>query len=1097
MRLNICNINSFGMRGVMMLAFLGMGMGVWGQTTITQWDFETIAEADRNSPPPSTGSGTASIVGSMSTGTTTSNYNPAGFGNCNASSNNAGGGWGISNAASGANETSGAQFLVSTSGFEDIIVSFEHRLSNAATRTRRFQYTLNGTDWINLDVVEGTNYTIGCANQGGVDLGRIDASNPVGNNAGDRWTQVEINLSAIAGANNNPNFGFRIVAAHYSNTGAFRQANSVGTAATAGTWRFDNVTVSGTSLITPTTYYYSGTGDLENTANWGTNTDGTGTNPPNFTNASQTYEIRNTAAVTLTNNWTVSGGGSKVALGDGTNAISLTLNGELGGGIDVSNNATLILNNATIPSFGTLATGSTVHYAQNSTVNIVGGVDYHHLILSGSGEKLFPNSNITIHGNWTVDGTTVNTAASSFRTISLNGNLTLANNPTFGTGTNSENHFHRRFNIEMSSSSAQTISGTGTLRCGRLISTKSDGSLSISGVSINLFSRIILNYTGTAAFADGGIEMTIGDNVEVNGETSAYNLTGTIILTRTDGTTSPHNIRRDGANSNNPAVWEFNNLLLNSTALINFQPTNAPVAYTIKGNLTIQNNDANVDLGTNNTISVGGNFTNNGTDNNLVVYQGGALTVAGSMTNNGTIELRATAKDKYARLITNAASGTGTVSQEMRLIPGSVFKWYAMGAPTTGVAVNSIGSGQFTSTSVYSWSAVDGWAPANTGTFTRGQGLFVAAGENSPNGFFTIPADNSNITFSGVNPDNSSDVVVTGMGFSATPPTGVTFSTNPSVTTGWNLLANPYHSDFDLNGLDTDNGSPEKSLHIRTISGYEAYNPATNTPSSARYLSPGEGFFVRATATGQNFTFARSRRATSGGDGLLRPTMMIDKVEVEVRKDSNTADVAYINFMADATIDFDGMYDAHKLNNVDAHPTFYTELGNYMYAINSLPVLTGKFSLPAGFKTATAGSYTISIKNLQDLNPSIQVTLEDKLTNTKTLLNSNDYTFTHVAANASDRFILHLHYSAIGLDGEEALSKFNTWVHEGTVHIKGFEDLGNARIRVTGLSGKVVYATTAELAQEEVRLSLPSLRKSIYVLSIETAAQNKNIKFIH
>lgn len=226
------------------------------QTTITQWTFENTFTAA--TPEPTTGTGSASIVGSMSGGATGN----AGFGNCNASSNTAGIGWQIGTASPGTtNESSGVQFLVSTAGFQGIKLSFDHRLSNSATRTRRIQYTLNGTTWNNLDLVEGTNYTRGCPNQGGVDLGRIDASNPVGNNAGDRWTQVTVDFSAITGANNNPNFGVRIVAAHYSNTGQFRQANNVNSVATGGTWRFDNVTVTGTGApqMRITEWMYSGT----------------------------------------------------------------------------------------------------------------------------------------------------------------------------------------------------------------------------------------------------------------------------------------------------------------------------------------------------------------------------------------------------------------------------------------------------------------------------------------------------------------------------------------------------------------------------------------------------------------------------------------------------------------------------------------------------------------------------------------------------------------------------------------------------------------------------------------------------------------------
>jgi hypothetical protein len=188
--------------------------------------------------------------------------------------------WQIGTANPGtANESSGVEFFASTVGYENIIFSYDHRLSNAATRTARIQYTLNGgSTWVNLDV-DVTNYdNSACTNRGGIDLGRIDASDPVGTNVSDSWGRRRIDFSAIPGANNNPDFGVRILAAHHATTGQFRQANNVGTVATGGTWRFDNVTFAGTVILAAPTTQDSGidfTGVLTNgfTINW-TNGDG-------------------------------------------------------------------------------------------------------------------------------------------------------------------------------------------------------------------------------------------------------------------------------------------------------------------------------------------------------------------------------------------------------------------------------------------------------------------------------------------------------------------------------------------------------------------------------------------------------------------------------------------------------------------------------------------------------------------------------------------------------------------------------------------------------------------------------------------------------
>lgn len=208
---------------------------------IAVWTYEPL-QGTANAPTPNIGTGTSALVGSM-TGATTATGSTTGC--AQASGTTA---WAIGTATPGTNESSGVEFRTSTVGYANITFSYDHRLSNTATRTARIQYTLDGSTWANLDLDAGNYDNSACTNRGGLDNGRIDASDPVGTNVSDSWGRRTIDLSAITGANNNPDFGIRILAAHYSTTGEFRQANNVASIATAGTWRFDNVTFQGIAV---------------------------------------------------------------------------------------------------------------------------------------------------------------------------------------------------------------------------------------------------------------------------------------------------------------------------------------------------------------------------------------------------------------------------------------------------------------------------------------------------------------------------------------------------------------------------------------------------------------------------------------------------------------------------------------------------------------------------------------------------------------------------------------------------------------------------------------------------------------------------------
>ena len=218
-----------------MLLMLAPGFAI-SQTTISQWTFDPLQGTNAN-PTPNTGSGTANLVGSMvGFGGTATGMSGTGCG-AQTSGTSA---WAISSANPGTtNESSGAQFVVSTVGRSGIIVQWDQRFSNTSANTVRLQYTTDGgSSWNNFTMTP-SNTTL-CA--GSINNGRFE------NNAGDVYRRVIVNLSAITAVDNNPNFGFRAVAAHYQSTGQFRQSNTPANVATAGTWRFDNVTVSGTVI---------------------------------------------------------------------------------------------------------------------------------------------------------------------------------------------------------------------------------------------------------------------------------------------------------------------------------------------------------------------------------------------------------------------------------------------------------------------------------------------------------------------------------------------------------------------------------------------------------------------------------------------------------------------------------------------------------------------------------------------------------------------------------------------------------------------------------------------------------------------------------
>jgi hypothetical protein len=201
---------------------------------IALWTYEPLQGATAT-PTPNIGTGSSALVGSMTGPGTSTGMNTASGCGSQTSGTTA---WAIGTAAPGTSESSGGEFRTSTLGYENIAVQWEQRWSNTAPNTVRVQYTLDGSAWTNFEMTDAnTNYCLGSLNNG-----RFEAA------GGDVYRRITADLGAISGVDNNPNFGFRVVAAHYQGTGEFRQANTPTNIATGGTWRFDNVTVSGLAL---------------------------------------------------------------------------------------------------------------------------------------------------------------------------------------------------------------------------------------------------------------------------------------------------------------------------------------------------------------------------------------------------------------------------------------------------------------------------------------------------------------------------------------------------------------------------------------------------------------------------------------------------------------------------------------------------------------------------------------------------------------------------------------------------------------------------------------------------------------------------------
>lgn len=204
----------------MLLSFCGFAQ------TVAFWDFNSDP-ADGSTATgtlnPVIGTGTITLLGGITNTFATGNPNDPSGDNSGVNT--------TSYPAQGMSPlTAGLQFDVSTAGYNNIVVEFEQRLSNTANNTYVLQYTLDNT---------------GVSTGGIVDwfTAQVFTFTPAPTGTGDTWHSRSYDFSAIAGLNNNPTAGFRVVSDFDPVAGTYLAARSTSTYSGGGTVRFDLFTV--------------------------------------------------------------------------------------------------------------------------------------------------------------------------------------------------------------------------------------------------------------------------------------------------------------------------------------------------------------------------------------------------------------------------------------------------------------------------------------------------------------------------------------------------------------------------------------------------------------------------------------------------------------------------------------------------------------------------------------------------------------------------------------------------------------------------------------------------------------------------------------
>ena len=345
----------------------------------------------------------------------------------------------------------------------------------------------------------------------------------------------------------------------------------------------DNYKVTVGSAVT-SSYYLTANSDATILSNWGTNTNGTGTPPTDFTAPNQTFNIFNTGAI-IGSDWTVNGSASKVVLGDGTNANSLMIPATafLDGKIDLAASTTLTIGHITkFPAINTISPTSSVIFNGaadqivqtgsygNLTVNTTGTLNSPGAlsvagalsIANGSTLNMGPNKLLTV-GSVSGTGTLKTQYSSSASATALPADITWPFSISYNSLTTTQS-------IVQGSYTNLDITGGGPRNLlGALITVS--GSLLADGVTFNSGTSLI-DFKGTTA-------QTLGNDFPASAMKISNSSASGLSLTASDKILDAINLELAGNLSSGGFNEVMGTLTLTNTSVLNLASTSHNIAF--------------------------------------------------------------------------------------------------------------------------------------------------------------------------------------------------------------------------------------------------------------------------------------------------------------------------------------------------------------------------------------------------------------------------------------------------------------------------------------------------------------------------------------
>lgn len=466
----------------------------------------------------------------------------------------------------------------------------------------------------------------------------------------------------------------------------------------------------------------------------------------------------------------------------------------------------------------------------------------------------------------------------------------------------------------------------------------------------------------------------------------------------------------------------------------------------------------------------------------MIIQAGTGVSVNNDVVLKDTLNIMSSSSANGSLIISGDVSGE--ISYSLYLTGGAAGPWHLVTCPVSGQNINDFVSNTNNSIPV---SANNNYG---VGVYSEVSGVwnyFHNGSGTSPN----IPASTAGnfVQGAGYAILRSSDGYITFNGRVATSNQAKSLSSSE-----WNLIGNPYPCFISINnGADPtnnliSNGSSSTDDYYEAVYIWDANTGdyrAINHASEASYLSPGQGFFVKADADGGDYHFTKEMQSHQSGNWFERRTFPKPSIVVSIESPSSESSTE-IKFIDEGTEGFDVGYDAASFPLSSKEMYIATKLvdgsrDSVSFALQCLSAQSDVSAIiPLELWSNEFRYIKLSLELISFQDNTEAYLIDQLLGDTMQLAASNSFYYTWIDEHTynSDRFLLEITSEKKSHNYEYIAPRMYYVRAENALHFNGFTALDTKLVLVDDL-GRLVFE--AKLNKSQSKLRLPNLVRSMYI----------------